>query len=108
MRLAGVVQRQNVWMRQPRGDLDLAQESLASDEASDVGVQHLDRYLASVPRIVGQVDRRHPAAADLAADVIAAPEQRRRRTDWLPQQRRVLDRRRPDEQAVAELAGGEQ
>ena len=57
-----VVQRQDVRMRQTGGDLDLARETLAADEARDVGVQHLHRDLASVLRIVGEIHRRHATA----------------------------------------------
>ena len=63
-------------MAEPRGDLDLAQEALAADGVGELGLEQLDRDLAAVAQIVGEVDGRHPAAADLALDPVAAGERR--------------------------------
>jgi hypothetical protein len=65
---------QNVWMLQ-RGDrLDLAEEALGADDRGELGTQHLDRDLASMLEIFGEVDRGHAALADLALDSIATGE----------------------------------
>ena len=57
-------------MCQPRGDLDLAQESLLHDRGGQLGVQHLDRDLAAVLEVLGEIDGRHAAASDLAIDPV--------------------------------------
>ena len=41
-RLAGVVQREDVRMVQPRGEADLAEEALAAERLGELGAQHLD------------------------------------------------------------------
>ena len=41
---------------------------------AQLGPEHLDRHLAAVPEVVGQVDRGHPAAAELAEDGVAVGE----------------------------------
>jgi len=51
--------------------LDLGQETLGTDDRSEFRLQHLERDLPLVPEIVGQVDRRHPALAELELDAIA-------------------------------------
>ena len=58
-------------MRQPRGELDLAQESLAAERGGEVRMQHLERDVAAVFDVVREIDRRHAADAQLAADPIA-------------------------------------
>ena len=59
-------------MAEPGRDADLAQEPLGAEHRAELGVEHLDRHLAVVPDVVGQVDRGHPAAAELALERIAA------------------------------------
>ena len=46
------------------------------DDRSQLRLQHLERDLALVLQVVGQVDRGHPALAELALDAIAALEGR--------------------------------
>ena len=50
------------------GELDLGQEPLGADDRGELGPQHLERHLAVVPEVVGEVDRRHAARADLALE----------------------------------------
>ena len=66
-----VEQRHDVRMIQPRGDLDFAQEALAADHRGNLRLQHLDRHLPPVPDIVGEIDGRHAAGADLGFDAVA-------------------------------------
>ena len=60
--LARVEQRQDVGMLEIGGDLDLGQEALGADDGGELGAEHLDRDVAVVAQVVGEVDRRHAAA----------------------------------------------
>ena len=53
------------------GELDLGQEPLGADHGGELGAQHLERDPAVVPDVLGQVDGRHAAGADLAVEAIA-------------------------------------
>jgi hypothetical protein len=53
------------------GDLDLVQEPLGAEDGRKLRVENLDGDLAIVLQVVGEVDRRHAAAAELALDAIA-------------------------------------
>jgi hypothetical protein len=66
--LSGIVERKDVRVNEPGGDLDLAQEALASDQARDIRAEDLERDRAAVAEIARNVDRRHPSATDLALD----------------------------------------
>ena len=57
--VAGVEQRQDVRMLQPRGRPDLAQKALAAERRAEIGVQDLDGDVAIVPEVVGE-DTRSP------------------------------------------------
>ena len=59
-------------MLQPRRELDLAQEPLGAQAVGQLGAQHLERDRPVVPEVPGEVDRRHPAAAELALERVAA------------------------------------
>jgi len=72
IRVARVEQRQNVRVLELGGGPDLGQEPLATDGGREVGVQYLDRDLSVVPHIMGEVDRRHAAGAQLALNAIPA------------------------------------
>ena len=74
--VARVEQRDDVRMAEPRGDLDLAQEALGPDGVGELGLEELDGDLATVAQVVGEIDGRHPAAADHALDAVAAGERR--------------------------------
>ena len=65
---AGIVEREDVGMAEPGRDTDLAQEALGAEHRAELGVEHLDRDLAVMPDVVGQVDRGHAAAAELALE----------------------------------------
>ena len=70
--LARVEERQDVRMLQVRGGLDLDQEPLGADDGGQFGLQDLERDLAVVLQVLGQVHRGHAALAELALDAVAA------------------------------------
>ena len=72
--LTGVVQRQDVRMIQPGGDLDLSQKPLGPEHRCQLGPEHLDGHGAVVLQVVGEIDRRHAAAAELVREGVAAGE----------------------------------
>ena len=72
--LAGVVERQDVRMLQAGRHLDFAEEPLAAERGGELGPQHLERHLAPVPEILGEVHRGHAAGADLPLDAVAVGE----------------------------------
>ena len=61
-------------MIQLRRDLDLAQKPLGPEQRRQIGAEHLDRHLAVVLHVVGEVHRRHAPTAELALDAVAAGE----------------------------------
>jgi hypothetical protein len=75
-RFAGVVERQDVRVDETAGDRDLAQEPPRAERSCHIGAEHLDRDLTIVLVVVGQVDRRPAASAQLALDGIPARESR--------------------------------
>jgi hypothetical protein len=58
-------------MLQAGGDPDLLKESLRSERGGELGAQDLERDGPIVPEIVGEVDRGHAAASELALDAVA-------------------------------------
>ena len=62
-------------MAEARRHGDLAQEALGPERHADVGEQHLDRDIAVVALVAGEVDGGHAPAADLTGDEVAAVEQ---------------------------------
>jgi hypothetical protein len=55
-------------------DLDLAEESVWAERNGQLGAQHLYRNLAMMPEVLGQIDRGHPSASDLALNAITVCE----------------------------------
>ena len=84
VRLARIVERHDVRVPQPRRDPDLPQEPLGPERRRQLGPQHLHRHRPPVPRVLRQVDHRHPARAQLAPDQVAW---RQRRLDALERRR---------------------
>ena len=76
---AGVEERNDVRMIQPGRDLDLAQESILADGRHQRRFHQLDGDEPIVFDVLGEVDSRHPAAADFADHAIAA---KHRRCHW--------------------------
>ena len=74
--LTGVVQRQDVGMIQPGGGGHLSQKPVGPEGERQLGPKHLDRHLALVLHIVGEIYRRHAPAAELSLDGVAARERR--------------------------------
>ena len=54
------------------GRLDLAQEALGAERGAEVRMEHLDRHVAVVLEVVGEIHRRHSARAEFALDAVAA------------------------------------
>ena len=66
--LTGVVQRQDVRVSQPSGDLDLAEEPVRPKSGRELGLQDLEGHSAMVLEVSGEVHRRHSPTAELALD----------------------------------------
>ena len=56
------------------GDLDLAEKPLRPESGRELGFQDLDGDFAMVLPVLGEVDRRHPAAAEFALDRVPVGE----------------------------------
>src|SRR3972149_7073407 len=61
-------------MTQLGGDRDLAQKPIGPEGRGHLGPENLDRDLAVVLQVVGEIDRRHPATSELSLDGVAAGE----------------------------------
>jgi hypothetical protein len=64
------VKREDVRVVEPRGNLDLAQKTVGAERGGQLGVEDLERNLAIVLQIVGEVNRGHPASAELTLDFV--------------------------------------
>ena len=69
-----VENRQDVWMRQAGGCLDLLQEPLGAQHGREFRLQDLKRHLSLVPEIFGEIDRRYAAFAEVTLDPVAVRE----------------------------------
>jgi hypothetical protein len=67
-RLAGVEDRQDVGMLEPRGEPDLSEEALGPERVRQLGMEHLERHRAVVLEVAGEEDGGHAAAAELALE----------------------------------------
>jgi len=54
--------------------LDLGQEAVGAERRAEIRVKDLDRDVAVVADVAGEVYRRHPAGADLGIDPVAVGE----------------------------------
>ena len=70
-RLAGIVQREDVRVRQLTRDLNLSLETLGAERSGKVRVKHLDRHVAIHPHVTCGENRRHAAPTYLAIDIVA-------------------------------------
>ena len=61
-------------MLQRRGGLDLHHEALGADDGGELGLQDLERHLAVVLEVLGQVDGGHAPLAQLPLDAVAVGE----------------------------------
>src|SRR5215472_3729900 len=69
-RVARVEEGHDMRVAEARGDLDLAEEPLGTDRVRQRRVEDLERDLASVAKVVGEIDRGHAPASDLALDPV--------------------------------------
>jgi hypothetical protein len=76
VRVAGVVERQDVGVTEFCGQLDFAQEALAAHRLRHVVAQDLDGDLAIVLPVVCEVDGSHAALAQLAVEAVAVLQRR--------------------------------
>ena len=75
VRLARVVQAEDVGVLQVGGDPDLAEEAVGADGGGELGPQDLDRDLAAVRADpVARIDRGHAAFADQSLDLVSVAE----------------------------------
>ncbi len=72
--LAGVVERDDLGMGEAGRDAHLAQEPLGQPAAGQLRAEDLDRHRAPVAEVLGDEDRRHAAARQLAIDAVAVGE----------------------------------
>jgi hypothetical protein len=72
--LARVEERQDVRVLQTRRRPDLGEKALRADDCGELGAQHLERDLAPVPEVIGQVDGGHAALAEFTLDAVATVE----------------------------------
>ena len=63
-------------MRERRSEADLAAEALGAECGGEIGVKHLERDLAAVLPVGGEVNRRHPAATELALERVLGAKRR--------------------------------
>ena len=61
-------------MLQRGGGLDLHHEPLGAEHGGELGLQDLERDLAVVLEVLGEVDGGHAALAELALDAVAVGE----------------------------------
>ena len=69
-----IVEPEDVRVLQVGGRLDLGQEALPADHGGEFGLQDLDRDLAAVLHVLGEVDDGHAALAQALEDAVAAVE----------------------------------
>jgi hypothetical protein len=72
--LTGIMQRQDVRVREPGGGGDFAKEPLDAHGRGQFGVQHLQGNVAAVLHVTGEIHRRHAAPAEFTFDGEAARE----------------------------------
>ena len=59
------------------------EEALGAQDGGQLRPQHLERDLAVVAEVVGQVDRRHPALPELALEAVAVGKSGRQMSEVL-------------------------
>ncbi len=74
VRLARIVEGEDVRVPQAGRDLDLPQEPLGAQGCGELGPQHLHRDLPPVPDVAGHVDYRHAPGADRALKLVPPGE----------------------------------
>jgi len=61
-------------MLQPGGEFDLSQEAFGPERGRELGVEDLERDRAVVLQVLGEEDRGHPPAPELALEGVASPQ----------------------------------
>jgi hypothetical protein len=69
--LTGIEQGQDVRVLEARGGRDLVDEAFGSEHGGQFGLQHLERHLALVLEIFGEIDRGHATGSQLALQAVA-------------------------------------
>src|ERR671915_2106171 len=64
-------------MHEPRDDLYLLEESIGAERCSDLRPQHLERDVAQMLAIVGQIHGRHPAPSEHVPQLVPLGERAR-------------------------------
>ena len=72
--LARVVQRQDMWMGESGGEVDLPEESLGAERRRELRPQDLQRDGAIVLHVAGEVHDRHTPVTELALDRVVISE----------------------------------
>ncbi len=75
-RAAGIVERQDVRMPKIRRRFDFAEKTLRANHGAELRQKHLDRDLALVLQVFGEVDGGHATLPELALDAVAALQRR--------------------------------
>ena len=70
----GVEDTEDVWMLQPRGELDLLLEAIGAEARGNLVVQHLERDGPVVSEVVREVDDGEAAASELALEAVPIGE----------------------------------
>ncbi len=69
--LARVEKRENVWVLQPGGELDLPEEALRSQGGGQLRTKHLQGDMSAVLQVMREVNSGHSAPAEFPLDDIA-------------------------------------
>jgi hypothetical protein len=72
-------------MTEPGGDLHFGEESLGAKHRAEFRLEHLDGDLSIVLEVLGEIDRGHPARAELALDAVAVGQRSGDARDGLAQ-----------------------
>jgi hypothetical protein len=84
-----IEQGEDVRVLQVGGGLDLGEEPLGADHGGQLGPEHLDRDLAVVLQVVGEVHRGHATRAQLAVEAVAVGEGGGERGGYVAHARRL-------------------
>ena len=90
VRLPRVEEGKDVGVLQVGGEPDLREEALGPDHRGQLRPEHLHRDPAVVAEVLREVDRRHPARADLVFEPIARRKGRPKPTEELGQVVRLV------------------
>ena len=80
---AAVENRQDVRVREARGEVDLPDESLGADDGIEVEAQDLEGDGAVVLEVVGQKDSCHAALTEFAVEAVAVTEGCGKKGGWV-------------------------